>query len=233
MAPAAGQVHTGPASQGRFAQTPVVEIAAARAYYISQRVPDPHANRTPLREDARRALCGAAFPARRQRDPHPRRARDLRGARHRGAVRLEPDGGRYSRPEISAPDRRSRGAEEGEGSRRSGVPAAFRARCRRARQDAGRSALRRRDQRPPDLRPHRRGLGLLGLEGRLFRPRRGRRPRLRRRDEIHARRPDRRAEQPAMVQHRPALGLWHRGRRAGPLLCRPRDRRAFAIGERL
>ncbi len=35
-------------------------------------------------------------------------------------------------------------------------------------------ALRRRDQRPPGLRPHGRDLDLLGLEGRIFRHRGGR-----------------------------------------------------------
>ncbi len=52
-------------------------------------------------------------------------------------------------------------------------------------------------------------LDLLGLEGRLFRLR-GRRAGLLRRAALHARPPDGRAELAAMVQHRPALGLWHR-----------------------
>ena len=50
-----------------------------------------------------------------------------------------------------------------------------------------------------------RGLGLLGLEGRLFR-RRGRRAGLLRRDALHAGRPDRRAQFPAMVQHGACTG---------------------------
>ena len=66
-------------------------------------------------------------------------------------------------------------------------------------------------------------LDLLGLEGRLFR-RRGRRARLLRRDALHAGAPDGGAELAAMVQHRPALGLWHRRARPGPPLCRPRIR---------
>ena len=38
---------------------------------------------------------------------------------------------------------------------------------------------------------------------------------------------------PAMVQHRPALGLWHRWPGPGPLLCRPQDRAADQIRLRL
>ena len=45
--------------------------------------------------------------------------------------------------------------------------------------------------------------------------------------------PDVRAELAAMVQHRPALGLRHRRAGAGPLLRRPPDRRADAVGLRL
>ncbi len=47
-----------------------------------------------------------------------------------------------------------------------------------------------------------------------------RRPRLFRRDALHAGAADGGAEQPAMVQHRPALGLWHRRPGPGPLVCR-------------
>ena len=42
-------------------------------------------------------------------------------------------------------------------------------------------------------------------------------------------RPDRRAQLAAMVQHRPALGLWHRRAGAGPLLRRLRDRQASQV----
>ena len=77
----------------------------------------------------------------------------------------------------------------------------------------------------PGVRPPRRGLDLLGLEGRLLLLR-GRRPRLLRRDALHARDPDGRAELAAVVQHRPALGLRHRRPGAGALLRRLPDRRA-------
>ena len=39
-----------------------------------------------------------------------------------------------------------------------------------------------------------------------------------------------RAELAAMVQHRPALGLWHRWPEPGPLLCRSQHRPADEIG---
>ncbi len=93
-------------------------------------------------------------------------------------------------------------------------------------------ALRRRNRRPPDLRPHGRNLDLLGLEGRLFR-RRGGRPRVLRRDPADAGAPDRRAQLAAMVQHRALLGLWHRRSGAGSLLRRLPDRRAARLRQRL
>ena len=101
----------------------------------------------------------------------------------------------------------------------------------RARRAARGRALRRRDRRPPGLRPPRRLLDLLGLEGRLL-LQRGRRARLLRRAPLHAGHADGRAQQPAVVQHRPALGLRHRRARPGPLLRRPRDRRADALDSR-
>ena len=52
---------------------------------------------------------------------------------------------------------------------------------------------------------------------------RGGRQRLFRRDALHAGAPDGRAQFAAMVQHRPALGLWRRWAGAGPLLRRLRD----------
>ena len=82
-------------------------------------------------------------------------------------------------------------------------------------------ALRLGELRQAGVRPARRHLDLLGLEGRLFRRRR-RRARLFRRDALHAGAPDGGAEFAAMVQHRPALGLWHRWARPGPLLRRLR-----------
>ncbi len=46
---------------------------------------------------------------------------------------------------------------------------------------------------------------------------------------LHARHPARRAELAAMVQHRPALGLWHRRPRPGPFLRRPLHRQADQV----
>ena len=54
-------------------------------------------------------------------------------------------------------------------------------------------------------------------------------PRLHGRACLHARHPARRAQFPAMVQHRPALGLWHRRPRPGPFLCRPLHRQADQV----
>ena len=53
-----------------------------------------------------------------------------------------------------------------------------------------------------------------------------RRAGLLRRAPLHAGDADGGAELAAMVQHRPALGLWHRRAEPGPLLCRLQDRRA-------
>ena len=53
---------------------------------------------------------------------------------------------------------------------------------------------------------------------------RGGRPGVLRRDVLHAGGPDGGPEQPAVVQHRPALGLRHRGPAAGALLRRSGDR---------
>ena len=93
---------------------------------------------------------------------------------------------------------------------------------------APRSAQRRRERRPAGVRPPGRHLDLLGLEGRLL-LQRGRCAGLLRRAPLHAGHADGRAQQPAMVQHRPALGLRHRRPRPGPLLRRPRDRRADGL----
>ena len=93
-------------------------------------------------------------------------------------------------------------------------------------------AQRRRDQRQAMLRPARRHLDLLGLEGRLFRQR-SRRPRLLRRDPGHAGAPDGGAELAAMVQHRALLGLRHRRPGAGPLLRRSPHRQGARLRQRL
>ena len=82
------------------------------------------------------------------------------------------------------------------------------------------------------VRPARRHLDLLGLEGRLFHHR-GRRAGVLRRAPLHAGDADGGAELAAMVQHRPALGLRHRRPEPGPFLRRPQDRQARAVGHRL
>ena len=79
------------------------------------------------------------------------------------------------------------------------------------------------------VRPPGRHLDLLGLEGRLFR-RRGRCARLLRRALPHAGDAESRTQLAAMVQHRPALGLWHRWPEPGPLLRRPQNRPADQVG---
>ena len=62
---------------------------------------------------------------------------------------------------------------------------------------------------------------------------RGRRAGVLRRVVLHAGEADRRAQFAAMVQHRPALGLWHRRPEPGPLLCRLPDRQAEQVEIRL
>ena len=92
------------------------------------------------------------------------------------------------------------------------------------------SAPRRR--RAAGLRPARRHLDLLGLEGRLLLLR-GRRARVLRRAPLHARDAEGGAELAAMVQHRPALGLRHRRAEPGPLLRRPLVEGAGEVAHRL
>ena len=92
-----------------------------------------------------------------------------------------------------------------------------------------RDAQRQRRHRPGEIGeagdpPPRRLLAVLGREARLLRHRRGRAGVLRRAG-VHAAAPDVRPEQPAVVQHRPELGLRHHRPGAGPLLLRPEDRR--------
>ena len=120
--------------------------------------------------------------------------------------------------------------------RKAGVPAseeasrkrACRSSCGARSPTARMTRLRRRNLGQAGVRPSGRRLGLLGLEGWLFHHRRGRQ-RLFRRDALHAGQPDGRAQLAAMVQHRPALGLWHRRPGAGPLLCRLQDRQADQV----
>ena len=67
-----------------------------------------------------------------------------------------------------------------------------------------------------------------GWKAGYFRRRR-RRARLLRRDALHARAPDGRAQFAAMVQHRPTLGLWRRRAEPGPLLRRLRNGQARQV----
>ncbi len=97
-----------------------------------------------------------------------------------------------------------------------------------ARGAARERAQRRRGQRQAGIRAARRHLDLLGLERRLLRFGRGR-ARLLRRARLHARHADGGPEQPAVVQHGPALGLRHRWAEPGPLLRRLQDRQARQV----
>ena len=89
-------------------------------------------------------------------------------------------------------------------------------------------ALRQRTQRQTGVRPPRRLLDLLGLEGQVFLVGR-RRAGVLRRTALHAGQADGRAELAAVVQHRPALGLRRRWPRPGPLLRRSVHRQADQI----
>ena len=106
-------------------------------------------------------------------------------------------------------------------------------RCVERAYPAGLQLPDQRDLRQAGVQPPRRLLDLLGLEGWLLHSRwrrqdrhlqghgrRNQRPRVLRRDALHAGQPDVRAQLPAVVQHRSALGIRHRRSRPGPLLRR-------------
>ena len=107
--------------------------------------------------------------------------RELRGPRA-----LEPGGRRHPRPEVFPQGRRA-GAPQAHRGDAGPVLAVALGRRRAARSPSGPSSdrSRRRDRRPPGVRPPRRHLDLLGLEGRLLHQR-GRRARLLRRAPLHA-----------------------------------------------
>ena len=130
--------------------------------------------------------------------------------------------------EVFPQGRSPRAPEEGRGGDRPVLAVALRRRRGGAQGDAREGPHGRRDLGEAGVRPPRRHLDLLGLEGRLFRHRGGR-PRLLRRAPRHARPADGGAELAAMVQHRPALGLWHRRPEPGPLLRRLRHRQARQV----
>jgi hypothetical protein len=141
---------------------------------------------------------------------------------------LEPGGGRRARPEILPQGGNPGAPEKNRRKLRALVSVALGRRRSGAGPVAQSRALRFGDFRPASVRPARRRLDLLGLEGALLQRGSGR-ARLLRRDALHAGAPDGGAQFAAMVQHRPALGLWHRWAGAGPLLRRLRDGKADEI----
>ena len=139
---------------------------------------------------------------------------------------------RRSGAEIFPQSRRAGAPEKGRGGDRPLLAVAQRCRRGRARRAAGERAPCRRDVMQAGVRPAGRHLDLLGLEGRLFLLGSGRASLLRRAS-LHAGDADGGAEFAAMVQHRPALGLWHRRPEPGPFLRRLQDRQARAVGHGL
>ena len=171
-------------------------------------------------------------PPRHVRDQEPGRLGRLPARELRGPRALEPGRRRHPGAEVLPQGRRAGAPEARRGDAGSVLAVALdRRRAARWPSCPQSERSRRRDRRPPGVRPPGRHLDLLGLEGRLFHHR-GRRARLLRRAPLHAGDADRRAEQPAVVQHRPALGLRHRRSRPGPLLRRPRDGRADGLARR-
>ncbi len=197
---------------GRSGCLPVCAARQTGRYRNDRLIGDRHEDRPRVHDRRQGALRRDSVHHHRLRDPQPRRQRRLPSRERRGAARLEPGGLRRHRAKVLPQGRGPGAAQEGSRGGRARVPMALGARRAGARGPARGSALRRRDQRPPGLRPARRRVGVLGLQGRLFLLRRGRAGLLRR-DALHARAADGGAELAAMVQHRAALGL--RDRRAG------------------
>ena len=168
---------------------------------------------------------GVAFEQRRIAHRQSGRLGRLRGDRHHDARELVAGRRRHHGAEVLPQGRRARRAAAHARGRRARMALALR----------GRTDLRRlgrRIRRAPGLRPPRRHLDVLGLEARLLRRRRGR-AQLPRRALLHDGDPAGGAELAAVVQHRPALGLRHRRPGAGPLVCRPRERRGATLHQRL
>ncbi len=186
------------------------------------------AHRTALHASGRQPLRPHPLRHHQERDPQSRRVGRVFARRRRSPGRLEPGRGRRAGAEIFPQSRHPRAGEAGRGGDRSLVPVALRPRRDRAELAAEGRARGLRDFGQAGVRPSRRRLGLLGLEVRLFRRRR-RRARLLRRDALHARAPDGRAQFAAMVQHRASLGLWRRRAEPGPLLRRLRDGQARQV----
>ena len=175
------------------------------------------ADRAALYEIGAIALLLPGLPSRHERDSQPGRLGRLQARRHRGSGQLEPGGVRRAGAEVFPQGRRARAPEDGRGERRPLLALALDRRRGGSCRAPGGPAHRLRDLLQAGLRPPRRLLDLLGLEGRLFLVR-GRRPGLLRRAALHAGQPDGGAELAAMVQHRPALGLRHRRARARAII---------------
>ena len=174
------------------------------------------------------ALLHHPVPSRRQRDQESGRLGRLPADRDRGAGGVEPSRRRRAGAKIFPQGRRPGAPETRRGEQRPVLAVALGHRRGRPRGLARERAQRLRDLVQAGLRPPRRLLDLLGLEGRLFLVRGGC-ERLLRRVARHARPADVRAELAAMVQYRPALGLRHRRPRPRPFLRRPRHRRAHQV----
>ena len=190
------------------------------------------ADRTALHQGRPVSLRGHRVPPDHERDPQSGRLGGVQGRERRGSGVLVAGGVRRAGAEVFPQGRRPRAPEEGRGRDRPVLAVALgrrrggaRPRCPRSERIIGERSVQ------AGVRPPRRHLDLLGLEGRLFRQR-GRRPGLLRRAPLHARDADVRAELAAMVQHRPALGLRHRRPEPGPLLRRLQDRQADQVEDR-
>ena len=192
---------------------------------------DKDEDRTQIHQGRQGRLRRAGFHHHHVRDSQSGWDRCVQAGRCRSPAWLEPGCLRRHRAEVFPQGRCSRASEEGARKGRSRVPVAFGSRRQGAGSDCPRTSASAARPRAAGLRPSGRGLGLLGLEGWLFHHR-IRCARLLRRDALHAGHPARRAEQPAVVQHRPALGLRHRRPGTGPLLRRLQDRRADQIRSR-
>ena len=183
-------------------------------------------------KDGQSPYADIDVPAHHERDPQPRWLGGVPCRRCRGAGALVTGRLRRARAEIFPQGRRARPLAQGRRGKRPLVPVALGRRRGGAEGGAGEGARDGRAFGPPGLRPARRYLDLLGLEGRLFRFGSGRAGLLRR-AALHARDADGRAQLAAMVQHRPALGLRHRRAEPGPLLCGLQERQAHQVEDGL
>ena len=130
-----------------------------------------NADRAALHQRGTIALRGHRFPPHRERNPQSGRLRRLSRRRRRSAGALVAGRLRRAGAEVFPQGRRARAPEEGRGGDRSLLAVAQRRRRRRAQGAAREGALHRRDLVQAGVRPARRHLDLLGLEGRLLLPR--------------------------------------------------------------